>query len=98
MAGTTDDNTTDDYCWLGDALAGIGEDVDGEKQAEGVLCDGVNGGHIRWRCQSVTVDEKRDFQAHPPIETPPAAAYRFFWHRYEHSRVEFDRQTNCVRR
>jgi hypothetical protein len=99
MAGTVDDNTIPaDWPLASDELTFVTKFTGSEERAKVLLLDGVTDDHIRWRCQSVTVDEKRDFQANPPIETPPAAAYRFFWHRYDDSRVEFDWQTSCVRR
>jgi hypothetical protein len=101
MAGTDGDDTTSADWWLAsDELAFVTKFVDSEERAKAFLLDGVINDFIRWRCATLTVVEKRDFQANPPVETPLAAANLFFWRRAEHSRIAVDWyvdwQTNCV--
>ena len=94
-SGTGNDDTTVEEWPLADAeLAFVAKHVSPDKRAEEVLLEGVEGGHIRWRCDNLTVHG--DFQAYPALRTTFAMGRTLFWRRSEHSRTHTDWQAKCA--
>jgi hypothetical protein len=80
MVETADDNNTSsaDRPLANDELAFVTEIVGSKERAKELLLDGVERKRIRWYCADLTINEKRDFQANPPLVTSFAAARVFF--------------------
>ena len=98
MAGTgADDTTPDNWRLAGDELAFVAQYIQIEQAKELLLAAPTVHG-VRWLCACVRVNEKRDYQASPPLETSPAAALLFFWRRDEDTRFDMDWPANCAYR